>query len=112
MCPNRYGDCYNSKEVVLNKLTAFIDGDKINENRYTSYEILRKALLNGTECTLLQPDEKGWQKGKLKICFEFIPEENEPIATQKVTLETQASPLDEIRQLSNELASVGSIDQN
>ena len=102
----------NSKEVVLNKLITFIDGDKINENRYTSYEILRKALLNGTECTLLQADEQGWQKGKLKICFEFIPEESESVTTHQKPLETQASPLDEIRQLSNELASVGLIDQN
>jgi hypothetical protein len=97
---------------LLSKLTTFVDGDKINESRYTSYEMLRKALLNGTECTLLQPDEKGWQKGKLKICFEFTPEEDEPITTQKKLVETNSSPLDEIRQLSNELASVGSIEQN
>jgi hypothetical protein len=97
---------------LLSKLTTFVDGDKINESRYTSYEILRKALLNGTECTLLQPDEKGWQKGKLKICFEFIPEEPEAIAMQDKPIQTHSSPLDEIRQLSNELASIGSIDQN
>jgi KGK domain len=97
---------------LLSKLTTFVDGDKINESRYTSYEMLRKALLNGTECTLLQPDEKGWQKGKLKICVEFTPEEDEPVATQNEPVETHTSPLDEIRQLSNELASVGSIEQN
>jgi KGK domain len=98
----------HNKEIVLNKLIAFIEGDKIEECRYTSYEILRKALLNGTECTLLQTDEKGWQKGKLKICFEFIPEENETVAIQEKPVETHSSPLDEIRQL----ASVGSIEQN
>jgi hypothetical protein len=81
---------------LLNKLTTFVDGNKINENRYTSYEILRKALLNGTECTLLQPDEKGWQKGKLKICFEFISEEDKPVAIQDKPIETHSSPLDEI----------------
>jgi KGK domain len=69
-------------------------------------------LMDGTICNLLAPDGKGWQKGLLKICFQFIPEENEPIATQEKSVETQASPLDEIRQLSNELASVGSINQN
>ena len=69
-------------QSLMSKLTTFVDGDKINESRYTSYEILRKALLDGTECTLLQPDEKGWQKGKLKICFEFIPEEDELVSTQ------------------------------
>jgi KGK domain len=54
------------------------------------YELLNK-LIDGTTCNLLQPDGKGWQKGKLKICFEFIPEEPED----------RHSPLDEIRQLSN-----------
>jgi hypothetical protein len=54
-------------------------------------QIINK-LIDGTTCNLLQPDGKGWQKGKLKICFEFIPEESED----------RHSPLDEIRQLSNE----------
>jgi hypothetical protein len=98
--------------ALLSKLTTFADGDKINESRYTSYEILRKALFNGTECTLLQPDEKGWQKGKIKISFEFIPEEDEPIAAKEKSLETHSSPLDEIRQLSNELASATATEQN
>ncbi len=53
-------------------------------------QIINK-LIDGTTCNLLQPDGKGWQKGKLKICFEFIPEEPED----------RHSPLDEIRQLSN-----------
>ena len=69
-------------------------------------------LMDGTNVRLLQADGKGWQKGKLKICFEFIPEESEPITTQDKPISTQFSPLDEIRQLANELASVGSIEQN
>jgi KGK domain len=76
-----------------------------------SVSIVQK-LIDGTSCNLLQPEGRGWQKGKVKIYFEFIPEENEPIATQETPTETNPSPLDEIRQLSNELASVGSIDQN
>jgi KGK domain len=96
----------------LSKLTTFIDGNQINESRYTSYEILRKVLLSGTECSLLQPDEKGWQKGMLKICFEFIPEESDSVATQSYSVEDRSSPLDEIRQLANELTSMTSIEQN
>ena len=102
----------NNVPSLFSKLIAFVDGDKITESRYTSYEILRKALLNGTECSLLQPDEKGWQKGKIKICFEFIPEEPEPVSTQDKPVEIQSSPLDEIRQLSNDLTSMISIEQN
>jgi len=95
----------NSIPSLFSKLITFVDGDKINESRYTSYEMLRKSLFNDTECSLLQPDGKGWQKGKLKICFEFIPEEPDSV-------ETHSSPLDEIRQLSNELTSIVSIEQN
>jgi KGK domain len=91
------------------ELVSFIYGDEIKENKYTSYEILRKALLDGTDCTLLQDDGKGWQKGKLKICFEFIPEDNEDFATiQGDSVRMAESPLDEIRQLANSLL----IDQN
>jgi hypothetical protein len=88
---------------IWSRLIAFLDGDEIRENRLASYEILREALLNGTECNLLQSDGKGWQKGELKICFEFIPEKNEPIITQENTIETTQSQLDEIRQLTNSL---------
>jgi glucose-6-phosphate-specific signal transduction histidine kinase len=84
-------------QSLLNKLTTFINGEAINENRYTSYEILRKALLNGTDCNLLQADGQGWQKGQLKVCFEFIPDGTESVASQNNPTETHPSPLDEIR---------------
>jgi KGK domain len=98
----------NNAQFLLNKLIPFIDGNEVDERRYTSYEILRKALLDGTECSLLKPDGKGWRNGKLKICFEFIPEESEPILIQENLAGTVHSPLDEIRQLVNN----SSIDQN
>jgi hypothetical protein len=69
-------------------------------------------LVDGTLCNLLNPDGKGWQKGKIKICFEFIPEENEPVATNEKPVKTHLSSLDEIRQLSNELASAKATEQN
>jgi hypothetical protein len=55
------------------------------------------TLLDGTTCNLLQPDGKGWQKGQLKICFEFIPEEIEAVVTPEKQAETDRSPLDDIR---------------
>jgi KGK domain len=78
----------------------------------TNTPTIVNKLIDGTTCNLLQPDGKGWQKGKLKICFEFIPEEPEPISTQDRSAENRNSPLDEIRQLANELASVRSTEQN
>nr|WP_269744608.1 KGK domain-containing protein [Chamaesiphon minutus] len=62
---------------------------------------LINMLVDGSMCNLLQPDGKGWQKGKLKLCFEFIPEEPEPVAAQQTSVEAHPSPLDEIRQLAN-----------
>ncbi len=64
---------------------------------------ITKLLENGLNCNLLQPDGKGWQKGKLTMCFQFTPEENETILTQEISAEVNNSPLDEIRQLANNL---------
>ena len=73
---------------------------------------INNVLLSGVNCDLLQLDGKGWQKGKLKICFEFIPEEPELVSTQDKPVATHSSPLDEIRQLSNDLTSMISLEQN
>jgi KGK domain len=78
----------------------------------TELKLILNILRSGINCNLLQLDRSGWQKGKLKICFEFIPEEAETIVEQESSAELYQSPLDEIRQLSNELASVGSIEKN
>jgi KGK domain len=95
-------------ELSREKIDNIFDQSRTRGN-YTKddyYYDLKNAILNddsnvltivniltdGTTCNLLQPDGKGWQKGKLKLCFEFIPEEPED----------RHSPLDEIRQLSNE----------
>ncbi len=90
-----------SREYYLDKMETFLDKNTIIENKD---ETFRDILDDGINCNLLQPDGTGWQKGKLKICFEFIPEEDEPIAIQEKSAEIHYSPLDEIRQLSNELA--------
>ncbi len=87
-----------SKDYYLDKIETFIEKNTVIEDKNESLE---KIFEDGMNCSLLQPDGKGWQKGKLKICFEFIPEENEPIATQEKPIQTHSSPLDEIRQLSN-----------
>jgi KGK domain len=68
---------------------------------------ITNKLAEGTTCNLLQPDGKGWLKGTLKICFEFkfIPEEDESVtvAIEQNPVETQYSPLDDIRQQVNSL---------
>ena len=98
-----------SREYYLNKIETFLDKSTIVENKDESFWDI---FDDGLKCNLLQPGGKGWQKGNLKICCEFIPEEDEPAATQEKPIQTHSSPLDEIRQLANELSSVGSIEQN
>jgi KGK domain len=98
-----------SREYYLDKIEKFLDENTTIENKG---ETFWAVFDNGLKCDLLQPDRIGWQKGKLKICFEFIPEEDESIAGKEKPIQAHSSPLDEIRQLSNELASVGSIEQN
>jgi KGK domain len=109
-----------SKEKVdilfqkVRSVGSYTNKDFLNEliKDFIVMESIMGTFINGTECNLLQPDGKGWQKGKLKICFEFVPEESDSLAHQIKSVEVNSSPLDEIRQLSNELASVGSIEQN
>lgn len=80
--------------------------------RKTNIKSISSIFMDGANIVMLQPDGKGWQKGTLKMCLEFIPEETEVLVLQEKLVENPSSPLDEIRQLSNELASVGSIEQN
>jgi hypothetical protein len=83
-------ECFNDLQHAV--ISPSKDADRITNK-----------LAEGTTCNLLQTDGKGWQKGKLKICFEFIPEEDEPVAIEQNLVETQYSSLDEIRQQVNRL---------
>jgi KGK domain len=75
----------------------FFDAVKNALEKDTPTSKIINTLLDGTTCNLLQPDGKGWQKGKIKICFEFIPEEIETQSTPEEQTETHRSPLDDIR---------------
>jgi KGK domain len=100
----------HAQQYLMNKISTFIKGSILDGNQGNSR--ITNSLLSGINCNLLQPDGTGWQKGRLKICFEFIPEESENAVTEEKLAEAHTSPLDEIRQLSNELTSMVSIEQN
>ena len=102
----------HSRDHLFNEIVGFIETKELSVNKDILNEKVKESLLDGMTCNLLQPDGKGWQKGKLKICFEFIPEEAELVSTQDKPVVTHSSPLDEIRQLSNDLTSMISIEQN
>ncbi|WP_309729044.1 KGK domain-containing protein [Chamaesiphon sp. OTE_75_metabat_556] len=95
-----------STEYYIDLIESFL---KRNPAVEYEDEPIENVFDNGIDCKLLQPDGKGWQKGRLKICFEFIPEDNELMTSQEKPLDTHSSPLDEIRQLSNELTSMTSL---
>ncbi|NES04449.1 MAG: hypothetical protein F6K22_17405 [Okeania sp. SIO2F4] len=85
----------------------------INELFYDNYD--------GPECEVLRPGTKGWQKGKIKVALniEFYPDEPEEEIEEKESsesdnegensgdnnskiLETEVSPLDDLRQKFNQ----------
>jgi KGK domain len=92
-----------SRDYYQDKIETFITKNNIIENKDNA---IIELFEDGIACKLLQLDGKGWQKGKLTICFQFTPEESEFISENSV--EVHNSPLDEIRQLANNLP----IDQN
>ncbi|WP_066375925.1 MULTISPECIES: KGK domain-containing protein [unclassified Anabaena] len=49
----------------------------------------------GLDCYVLAPG-KTWRKGKIRLRFEFLPDESEPKEIQDNNLET--SPLDDLRE--------------
>jgi KGK domain len=66
------------------KFTEFIEKLK---TRALNYEIDQSLINEGVECELLQPGSQGWKKGKIKIRFEFVPDDI-----------THLSELDEFRE--------------
>jgi KGK domain len=97
-----------SNSTLAKKIQEFIKNKGTNSND-REISTIKPFFTEGVNCNLLQPDGKGWQKGKLRICFEFTPENNENLVmAQDNSVKTPESSLDEIRQLTNSLP----IDQN
>jgi hypothetical protein len=97
-----------SNSTLAKKIQEFIKNKGTNSN-HKELSTIKPFFTDGVNCNLLQPDGKGWQKGKLRICFEFTPESNENlVAIPDNSVKMPESPLDKIRQLTNSLP----IDQN
>ncbi|MBD2411073.1 hypothetical protein FACHB389_03025 [Nostoc calcicola FACHB-389] len=50
---------------------------------------------NGLNCKVLLAQGGGWQKGKIRICFEFFPDK--PTPTKSLISTNSISPLDDLR---------------
>jgi KGK domain len=94
-------------EYLRGKLESFIKTEVIEKSKIPSLSIIVKALFNGVNCDLLEPNGQGWQKGKIKILFEFMPEENENQTSQPIVSSEQTqfmeSSLDGIRKTMSEV---------
>lgn len=96
-----------SNSTLAKKIQEFIKNKGTSPN-HRELSIVKPFFTEGVNCSLLQPDGKGWQKGKLKIRFEFTLEEDNSMITEPNPVTMQRSSLDEIRQLTDSL----SINQN
>jgi KGK domain len=85
-----------SKQYFLDKVERLVRKYGVDSNKEIS-----QAFSAGVVCSLLEPDGQGWRKGKIRLCFEFIPEENTSVVVQEDSVKATQSPLDEIRQLAN-----------
>lgn len=67
---------YFPKEIPLSlsKTIRFIEFKEKLEERALHYDVDKPLMTSGLECELLQPGSQRWQKGKLKISIEFIPD--------------------------------------
>lgn len=60
----------------------------------------RKWFEEGSDCRVLKPGAKGWQRGKVRLSLEFAPEvlEVETVENSESENSKSESPLDDIRQ--------------
>jgi KGK domain len=67
--------CFSGDEPLsLPKTVRFVEFKERLEERVFHYQSDKPLMDEGIECELLQPGSQGWQKGKVKVCIEFIPD--------------------------------------
>jgi rhamnogalacturonyl hydrolase YesR len=88
------------RRQIAGMISTLIEKDSTDETKQSPQEIILQALLSGINCNLLEPNGSGWQKGQLKIHFEFTLEaKHDSPESQTSSENTYHSALDEIRQL-------------
>jgi KGK domain len=83
-------------QLIFSKIRTDSEYSHIDFLKEFSGETAMNSFVSGVTVLLLQPDGKGWQKGRLKICFEFAPEEDELVVIKEDLMTTQNSSVDEI----------------
>jgi hypothetical protein len=102
LCARQYNLFQSNLILTMNNIDRIINDNEvlsinnkednvlINHHTYTSEEFLHtlgkhidrnkkdKWIVEGVPCQLLSPNQN-WQKGRVKICLQFIPDQPESI---------------------------------
>ncbi|MEH2291950.1 MAG: KGK domain-containing protein [Nostoc sp.] len=87
---NFAGASTSTGEELMERLKSLV-----HRNSSLQKEKAEAWFVNGVICKLLQAQGGGWQKGKIRIRFEFVPDE--PIPTKPLIPTNSTSPLDDLR---------------
>jgi hypothetical protein len=84
--------------AVVKKAIKYLASRLIAAEEFSS-----QLVDSGVACNVLIPNQ-GWTKGRIRLCFEFCPDENEDESTKAINSEQEQAPdlqnldeLDEIR---------------
>lgn len=53
-------------------------------------------VVNGIACEIMAPTTNGWVNGKVRICLEFMPDEEEEISPSIAMIEASPMPTDAV----------------
>ncbi len=90
---------FSPEDVVLDKLRHLYSGGelaaevikKIVQSGGHWLNVARVWFGNGVECRVLSPGATGWRKGKIHLCFKFVPDE-EPVDGELINELPQIAP--------------------
>jgi len=87
---NFTGSSTSTGEELMERLKYLVHrNSNLQEDKASAW------LVNGVNCKLLLTQGGGWQKGKIRIRFEFVPDK--PTSTKPLIPTNSASPLDDLR---------------
>jgi hypothetical protein len=68
--------CFSeSQPLSLSKTIKIVELKEQLLEKIGYYDVDKLLISEGVKCELLQPGSQGWQKGKIRIQIEFIPDE-------------------------------------
>lgn len=87
----------NNRTFTINEFVTAVMTIVKGQSGWT--EEKAKWFTEGIDCKLLKPGAKSWQRGKVRVTLEFCPEELEVKDSTELPVNSDNSPLDDIRQM-------------